>query len=65
MNPRGVRETISFFATDRDVLAQLPAEVNATDFDPLPVASLDQIKSAFVKVANGAVAQDTFQIQPK
>jgi hypothetical protein len=65
MNPRGVRETISCFATDRDVLAQLPAEVNATDFDPLPVASLDQIKSAFVKVANGAVAQDTFQIQPK
>ena len=64
VNPRG-QETISCFATESDVLAQLPAGVNATDFDPLPVASLDQIRSAFLKVANGALAHETLQIQPK
>lgn len=65
MNGSGKQETVSCFATDRDVLAQLPAGVNAGDFDPLPVASLDQIRTAFAKVANGALAHDTFQIQPK
>jgi len=65
MNALGRQETVSCFATDRDVLAQLPNGVNAADFDPLPVASFDQVRSAFTKVANGAVAQDTFQIQPK
>jgi hypothetical protein len=65
MNPRGTPETVSCFATERDVLAQLPAGVNGGDFDPLPVASLDQVRSAFVRAANGAVAHETFQIQPK
>jgi hypothetical protein len=65
MNKRGVPETVSCFATDRDVLAQLPAGVNAGDFDALPVASLEQVRSAFARAANGALAHDTFQIQPK
>lgn len=64
VNPRG-QETISCFATERDVLAQLPAGVSANDFDPLPVASLDQVRSAFLKVANGALAHESLQIQPK
>ena len=46
-------------------LAQLPSGVNGGDFDPLPVASLEQVRSAFVKVVNGSLAQDTFLIQPK
>src|SRR5882672_2014321 len=65
MNPRGLQETISCFATERDVLAQLPAGVNVGDFDPLLVASLEQVKSAFVKAANGALAHETFQLQPR
>ena len=65
MNPRGVQETISCFATERDVLAQLPAGLNAGDFDPLPVGSLEQVRTAFAKVANGPLAYETFQIQPK
>jgi len=65
MNPRGQQETITCFATERDVLAQLPAGINVGDFDPLSVASLDQVKSAFVKAANGALAHETFQLQPR
>jgi hypothetical protein len=65
MNPRGAQETVTCFATERDVLTQLPAGVNAGDFDPLPVNSLDQVRSAFVKVANGSVAHESFQLQAK
>jgi hypothetical protein len=65
LNPHGVQETVACFATERDVLPQLPAGVNAGDFDPLQVASLDQLRNAFAKVSGGALAQDSFQIRPK
>ncbi len=63
MNPRGVPETVLCFATERDVLAQLPAGVNAGDFDPLPVSGLEQLRGAFYKVAAGSFAQDSFQMR--
>jgi hypothetical protein len=62
---RGTQETVACFATEQDVLAQLPDSFNAGDFDPLPVASMDQVKSAFFKAANGALAQESLQVQPK
>jgi hypothetical protein len=65
MNPRGVAETVACFATESDVLAQLPPGINAGDFAPLAVASLDQVRSAFAKVTGGALAQESFQIQPR
>ena len=65
MNPRGVAETVACFATESDVLAQLPAGMNGSDFAPLPVASLDQVRSAFAKATGGALAQESFQIQPR
>lgn len=65
MNKRGAQETVSCFATERDVLAQLPAGVNGGDFDPLPVANLDQVRVAFVKASGGALAQESFQIRPR
>ncbi len=65
MNPRGVQETVSCFATERDVLPQLPQSVIAGDFDPLPVTTLEQLRSAFVKVAGSAFAQESFEIRPK
>jgi hypothetical protein len=65
MNPRGVAETVACFATDSDVLAQLPAAINPGDFTPLTSVSLDQVRSAFVKASGGALAQESFQIQPR
>jgi hypothetical protein len=65
MNANGHQETVACFATERDVLARLPAGVNGGDFDVLPVASIDQVRSAFAKVANGALAQDSFHLQPR
>ena len=65
MNGKGVNETIACFATTHDVTAQLPSSVIGMDFEPLPVASLEQIRSAFVNATAGAVAQETFRVQPK
>jgi hypothetical protein len=65
MNGRGVMETVSCFATDRDVLPELPAAMAAADFDPLPVSNLDQVRSVFASASGGAMAQEVFRVQPK
>ena len=65
MNAKGVPETIACFATQRDVMADLPKGVVGVDFEPLSVASLDQIRNAFVSTTGGAVAQETFHVQAR
>ena len=65
MNPRGVQELVTCFAAESEVLPALPASLNAADFHPLPVASIDQIRLAFVRAAGGAVAQDSFETRGK
>jgi hypothetical protein len=65
MNPRGVQELVTCFATETDVLPSLPPNLNAADFHPLPVASIDQLRTAFARAAGGALAQDSFEIRAK
>jgi hypothetical protein len=65
MNAKGVPETIACFATQRDVMADLPKGVVGVDFEPLSVASMDQIRNAFVSTTGGAVAQETFHVQAR
>jgi Domain of unknown function (DUF4384) len=65
MNGKGVKETVACFATPRDVTAQLPNAVVGTDFEPLAVSSLDQVRGAFVNATGGALAQETFNVQVK
>jgi peptidoglycan hydrolase-like protein with peptidoglycan-binding domain len=65
MNPKGVTETISCFATPRDVLASLPQTLVGTDFEPLAGATLDLIRAAFDKVSGGTFAQENFRVQAK
>ncbi len=65
MNPRGVAETVACFATERDVLPELPSGLNGGDFHPLPVTSLEQLRLAFAKASPTALAQDSFQIRPR
>jgi len=63
MNAKGIPETVACFATEQDVLARLPAALAAGDFATLPVATLEQVKSAFLKAADGSLAQDSFQLR--
>lgn len=65
MNPRGVVETVSCFATERDVLPELPAALAAGDFQPLQVSSLDQLRSAFARVSGGKLGHDTFELRAR
>lgn len=65
MNSKGVKETIACYATQRDVLKDLPANVVGNDFEPLAIGSLDQIRAAFANTTGGALAQETLNVQPK
>jgi hypothetical protein len=65
MNQKGIPETIACFATPRDVLASLPQPLVGTDFEPLPSATLDLIRTAFEKASGGKLAQENFRVQAK
>jgi hypothetical protein len=62
MNGQGVKEAVSCFATERDVLPTLPATMAAADFAPLPV-SLEQLRDAFSRT--GALAHELLSLQPR
>lgn len=65
MNMAGTVETVACYATDRDVSAQLPAPVAGTDFVPLPLASLEQVRSAFHKASGGVMAAESFLMRTR
>jgi len=65
LNTRGVPETVACFATERDVLSELPAGVNGSDFQPLPVVTLDQVRQAFVKVSGGTLAHESLELRAR
>lgn len=64
-NPQGVKETVSCLATERDVLADLPVALASADFAPLPLASLEQVRDAFIRASGGVLAQEYFHVQAK
>jgi serine/threonine-protein kinase len=61
-NSRRVAETVACFATERDVLGDLPAAAVGTDFVKLPAASLDEVRLAFASVGAQPPAQASFRI---
>ncbi len=63
MSMKGAKETIACFATRRDVLSDLPAQVAGTDFEPIAATSMDQVRAAFTGVTRGALAQETLHVQ--
>jgi uncharacterized protein DUF4384 len=65
LNDKGVQETIACIATGRDVMKDLPANVVGTDFEPLPLGSLEQLRAAFTKAAGNTVALETLHVQAK
>jgi hypothetical protein len=65
MNAKGVPEKIMCLATPRDVLADLPRTVVGTDFEPLAVATLEQVRAAFAATSGSALAQETLNVQVK
>lgn len=64
-NTRHVTETIACFASERDLMDQLPSEVVGTDFAKLPVTSLDEVRSAFARAGADKLAEASFLVQFK
>ncbi|MFN0304094.1 MAG: serine/threonine-protein kinase [Burkholderiales bacterium] len=59
----GVKETVACYASDRDVMAELPQSIAGTDFENLPVTSLEQVTSAFARVTGNQIAQASFEVR--
>jgi Domain of unknown function (DUF4384) len=62
-NAQAAKETVACFATERDVMAELPASVTGTDFEALPVASINEVKSIFAAVSRGALGEDYYHVE--
>jgi Domain of unknown function (DUF4384) len=65
MNGKGKPETVACFATARDVSAQLPQAAIGVDFEPLQVASLDQLRGAFSAASAGSMTQEVLHVEAK
>jgi hypothetical protein len=64
-NTKGIRETVACYAAERDVMAELPPAVSGTDFAPLAVTSLDQVRDAFAATTHNGFAEDSFHVDTK
>lgn len=62
-NDKGLPETVACFATERDVMKDLPAIVGGADFENLPVDSLEQVKRAFASAAGPSLGQAYFNFE--
>jgi Domain of unknown function (DUF4384) len=65
MNSKGAPETVACFATPRDVSAQLPQAAVGVDFEPLQIASLEQLRGAFADASAGSLQQEVLHVQAK
>jgi hypothetical protein len=65
MNDRGVPEQVACLATASDVSQQLPRDVFGSDFEPLQIANLEQIRRSFLRTTNGQFTQEIFNVQPR
>jgi hypothetical protein len=64
MNALGMKETVTCFASERDVLAELPKAVVGTDLEPLAITSMQPIRDAIERASAGAFTQGTVQYEP-
>lgn len=64
MNSAGLKETVTCFGSERDVLTALPKEVVGNDFEPLAIKSMQPIRDAIERASRGAFAQATVQYEP-
>jgi Domain of unknown function (DUF4384) len=62
---QGTVEAVICYATERDVLAQLPRHISGADFERLQVASLDEIKAAFRTATHDQFAEGVFHVRTR
>ena len=62
-NRQGIPETVACFASENDLMQTLPGPIVGTDFENLPVSSLDQVRDAYRQVAGGEFVERTFYVE--
>lgn len=61
-NTKGAQEQIACYAANRDVFADLPANVGAGDFENLQVGSLEEVTAVFQRVAGPSLGVASFAV---
>jgi hypothetical protein len=64
LDARGLSQTVTCFASERDVLDRLPAAPGADRFAPQPFTALSEVRSALQAATGGAFAQASLQLAP-
>lgn len=64
-SPRGSNEAVVCYATERDVLAQLPRQMSGADFENLPVGSMDEIRNALRSLTHDRLAEGVFHVRTR
>lgn len=64
-SPRGLTEAVICYATERDVLSQVPSHISGADFENLAVTSFDDIKAAFRNVTGNEFAEGVFHVRTR
>ncbi len=59
----GISERLACFATSDDIINHLPPEVVGTDFETLPVQSLEEVKDIYLKMNDVDVSDAIFDIR--
>jgi hypothetical protein len=60
---KGKPETVACFATDQDVLAQLPPTIAGADFENLSDPSLERLRAAFSGVTDSKMAEGYYHVE--
>lgn len=60
---KGFEERMVCFSSPRAVLSKLPADIKGTDFEGLPVASLEEVQAAFESVVGNDLGGSYFAIK--
>ncbi|MCB1910213.1 MAG: DUF4384 domain-containing protein [Rhodocyclaceae bacterium] len=62
-NRQGIQETVTCFAAENDLMQMLPGPIVGTDFENLPVSSLEQVRDAYRRAAGTDFVERTFNVE--
>jgi len=59
----GISERFACFSTEHDVMNYMPEDVVGTDFEPLPVKSLEEVRKTYIEISEFDVSDTFFDIR--
>ena len=62
-NRKGISEAVACFAAGNDLMQTLPGPIVGTDFEHLPVTSLDEVRDAYQQIAGDQFVERRFHVE--